>query len=127
MRVDLILFLNCFIQVISHLAGLIMKLGLLERCALECVLLGSGRLVCIIVLLFLSLAPRLLESLEEIVRGELFAFRCHHHRLLHRLLLVEVFDLAEGYALHAAGGGACRVSQDQGVIFCIAARLWRQI
>ena len=71
------------------------------------------------------LATRLLESLKKIVRCELFALRCHDHRLLHRLLLVKILDLAESDALHAAGRSTRRVAQDQCVILGITARLWR--
>ena len=82
---------------------------LLERRILELValLLSSCMSVCIRGLVLVYLASSLLESLKQIIRIELFALRRHYHSLLHRLLLVEVLDLVESDALHAARRCAC--------------------
>ena len=72
-----------------------------------------------------SLSTRLLEALEEVIGGELLSLGCHHHRLLHRLLLVEVLDLVQCDALHAASRGTCRTSKYKSVILGVSAGLWR--
>ena len=107
-----------------------MNFRLLVRCSLKCrILLLNICLVRTWLRLVLAavvvLATRLLESLKEIVRCELFALRCHDHRLLHRLLLVKVLDLAESDTLHAAGRSTRGATQDQCVILGITTRLWR--
>ena len=79
------------------------------------------------ILLLLSLTSSLLEPLEKIIRGKLLTLGCHDHCLLHRLLLVEILNLAKCDALHAAGGRPRGVAQDEGVVFRISAWFWRQI
>ena len=94
-----------------------MNFRLLVRCSLKCrILLLNICLVRTWLRLVLAavvvLATRLLESLKEIVRCELFALRCHDHSLLHCLLLVKVLDLAESDTLHAAGWSTRGAAQD---------------
>ena len=123
----LVFLFNCFIQAISHLTVLIVHFGLLVRCSLKWRIVLLSICLTWLRLMFATvvLASRLLESLKEIVRCELLTLGCHDHRLLHRLLLVKVLDLAESDALHAAGGSACGAAQDQCVILGISTRLWR--
>ena len=77
--------------------------------------------------LLFSLAPGLLEALEQVIRGELLTFRRHHHSLLHGLLLVEILDLAKSDTLHATCGCTSGVTEDECVVLRITAWFWRQI
>ena len=78
------------------------------------------------VLLTVSLGA-LLHALEQVVRCELLPLGCHHHRRLHRLLLVNVLDLVEHDTLHRSRWHTGGATQDKGVVLGIAGWFWRQI
>ena len=103
-------FISCRLIQIAHLFA-----GVFQR------VVGFGLLG-----LLLSLAPRLMSSLEEVARGEQLRslIRCRHsdRRLL--LLVEVVLGFAEHDALHASGGHPGCVSKEEGIVFGVATRLW---